>query len=44
MSCVTNDGDTLDDGDSLLDGISSLFVDDTQPPPISMAAYAAVSV
>ena len=44
MSCVTNDGDTLDDGDSLLDGISSLFVDDTQPPPIPMAAYAAVSV
>ena len=31
MSCVTNDGDTLDDSD-------------TQPPPISMAAYAAVSV
>ena len=44
MSCVTNDGDTLDDGDSLLDGISSLFVDDTQPPPIPMAAYATVSV
>ena len=44
MSCVTNDCDTLDDGDSLLDGISSLFVDDTQPPPIPMAAYAAVSV
>ena len=44
MSCVTNDGDTLDDGDSLLDGISSLFVDDTQLPPIPMAAYAAVSV
>ena len=44
MSCVTNDGDTLDDGDSLLDGIASLFVDDIQPLPISMAAYAAVSV
>jgi len=39
MSCVTNDGDTLDDGDSLLDGISSLFAE-----PVSMAAYAAVSV
>ena len=48
MSCVTststNAGDTLDDGDSLLDGIASLFVDDIQPLPIPMAAYAAVSV
>jgi len=48
MSCVTststNAGDTLDDGDSLLDGIASLFVDDIQPLPISMAAYAVVSV
>jgi len=48
MSCVTststNAGDTLDDGDSLLNGIASLFVDDIQPLPIPMAAYAAVSV
>ena len=48
MSCVTststNAGDTLDDGDTSLDGIASLFVDDIQPLPISMAAYTAVSV
>ena len=48
MSCVTSTStiadDTLDDGDSFLDGIASLFVDDIQPLTISMATYAAVSV
>ena len=48
MSCVTststNAGDTIDDGDSFLDGIAALFFDDFMPPPTAMAAYAAISI
>ena len=48
MSCVTNTstnaGDTIDDGDSFLDGIAALFLDNSTPPPTAMSAYAAVSI